>query len=183
MEAHDLKALPDKEENNSGFVVDNDSKATWYMRKIKQMKKKQQENEELAEEQMAEIKAELAEVKAWLDEENGKLDNNIGFMENKLELYAYQLKEADRELKTYRLPFGSLVFRKPRDKWEYDEEKLLDFAEANLADVVKTVKKVDKRQLKKKVQAVDGRAIIKETGEIVEGVKITERPEEFRIDV
>ncbi len=182
MEAKDLK-LVENNESDQGFVIDDDLKATWCMRKIRHMKEKKRENKELAEEQIAEIKKEIAEVEAWLESENGKLDNSIGFMESKLEHYARQLKEDDPELKTHKLPFGTLKFRAQRPKWEYDDGRLLEFSEANLLEVVKIEKKVDKRELKKRLDIVGGRAVVKDTGQIVEGIEIIDRPEKLKIDV
>jgi len=183
VEAQNLKVVEDNKSDKSGFVVDGDSKASWCMRKIKHMKEKKRENKDLADEQIAEIRKEIAEVESWLESENGKLDDNISFMENKLEHYARQLKEDDPELKTHKLPFGSLMFRAQRPKWEYDDDKLLEFSEINLSEVVKVEKKVDKRELKKRLNVVDDRAIVKETGQIVDGINIVNRPEEFKVDI
>ena len=183
MEALKLEVNNDTKKESVGFVVDNDKKATWCLRKIKQMKEKQSENEKLAKEQIAEIEDEIKEVRKWLEEENSRIDNNIGFMESKLENYAHRLREDDPDLKTHKLPFGSLKFRAQRAKWKYDDDKLLEFVEEAMSDVVKIKKKVDKRKLKKRIDVVDGRAIIKDTGEIVEGIKVTNRPEKFLVDI
>jgi len=178
-----LEAVKDTGEKNNGFIVDDDSKATWCMRKIKHLKENKRENKELAEEQIAEIRKEIAEVESWLEDENGKLDDNIGFMENKLEHYARQLREDDPDLKTHKLPFGSIKFRSQRPKWNYDDEKLLEFVEESISEVVKVEKKVDKRELKKRLDVAGDRAVVKETGQIVEGIEIIERPEKLKIDV
>ena len=82
-----------------------------------------------------------------------------------------------------KLPFGELQFRKRRDKWNYDEEKLLEFAKDNIKTSVKVVEKVDKRKLKKLVKKVDDKVIIEATGEIVKGISIEERDEEFKIKI
>ena len=58
MEALKLEVDNSKQQ---GFVVNNDKKATWCLRKIKQMKEKQSENEKLAKEHIAEIEEEIAE--------------------------------------------------------------------------------------------------------------------------
>lgn len=42
---------------------------------------------------------------------------------------------------------------------------------------------MDKRKLKKKVKVVDSLAVVEKTGEVVEGVEIIERPEEFKVKV
>jgi len=167
--------------NDEGFVVDDDNKATWCLRKIRHFKSKQEKNKDLAEKQIKEIEKEIREVEDWLDAENSKLENSIEFMESKLYLYAQQLREENPDLKTHKLPFGQLQFRTQRPKWKYDNEKLLDFAEKNYQDLIKTKKSVDKRKLKSQAKIVRGKVIIEKTGEVVEGVEVVERGEKFKV--
>jgi flagellar biosynthesis GTPase FlhF len=166
---------------DEGFIVEDDNKATWCLRKIKHFKSKQEKNKKLAEEQISEIEKEIKEVEEWLKAENSKLENSIEFMKSKLYLYAQQLREENSELKTHKLPFGQLQFRTQRPKWKYDNDKLLDFAEKNYKELVKVKKSVDKRKLKSKAKIVGGRVIIEETGEVIEGVEVVERGEKFKV--
>jgi gas vesicle protein len=172
------KVIRNKDE---GFVVDDDNKATWCLRKIKHFKSKQEKNQELAEEQISEIEKEIKEVKEWLEAENSKLENSIEFMKSKLYLYAQQLREDNPDLKTHKLPFGQLQFRTQRPKWKYDNDRLLDFAEKKYQELIKVKKSVDKRELKSKAKIVGGRVIIEKTGELVEGVEVVERGEKFKV--
>lgn len=165
------------------FVIDNDKKATWALKKIKHMKQKQKENEKLAQEEIEEIQKEIEMVNAWLDDVNGALQKKIDFLENMLHNYALGLRKEDSSLKTYKLPFGQLQFRKSRPMWKYDDKKLLDFVKSNLKEVLKIEEKVDKRKLKKVARVVGNRAVIKDTGEIIEGVIIEEVPEKFEVKV
>ena len=174
-----------KQENQEDkpFIIDNDCKANWALRKIRQMKEKQNKNKELAKSQIEKIQDEIDEINHWLDKENDKIQNNIDFMKTKLKNYAFTLKEDNPDLKTHSLPFGALKFRKRRPKWNYDDDKLLQFAESNLQEAVKVKKRVDKRKLKKKADVAGNKAVLKDTGEIIEGVKIINRPEKFKIKV
>lgn len=176
-----LKAEKKETRNDEGFVVNDDNKATWCLRKIKHFKNKQENNKELAEKQINEIKKEIREVEQWLEEENSKLDNSIEFMESKLYSYAQQLRREDPELKTYKLPFGQLQFRKQRPKWKYDNDKLLSFAEEKYKALIKVKRSVDKRKLKSQAKIIGGKVIIEKTGEVIEGVKVIERPEKFKV--
>ncbi|MBS3768171.1 MAG: host-nuclease inhibitor Gam family protein [Candidatus Cloacimonetes bacterium] len=172
-----------EERKSEGFVIDNKGKANWALRKIRQLKKKQVENDNLADNEISKLKSEIDEVKDWLKSENDNLQNSIDFFENLLKGYAFSIKEEDPEFKTLKLPFGELQFRKRRDKWNYDEEKLLEFAKDNIKTSVKVVEKVDKRKLKKLVKKVDDKVIIEATGEIVEGISIEKRDEEFKVKI
>lgn len=172
-----------QDNENNGFKVDDDSKASWCLRKIKKMKKKQQDNEELAQDIIERLREEIKDVESWLKGENDKIQNNIDFLEGKLREYAFNLREEDPDLKTYSLPYGKLKFRKRRPKWKYDEDKLLDFVENNFTEALKIKKKVSKRTLKKKAETAGDKAVLKDTGEIIEGVTIEKRPEKFKVDV
>jgi hypothetical protein len=171
------------EQDSSGFVVDNDRKAVWCLRKIKHLKEKQAKNEELAESEIEDIQKEIDEVQNWLDEENNKLQNSIDFFESILYSYALELRKEDQELKTHKLPFGKLQFRSKRPKWNYDNVKLLDFITSNYGELVKVKESVDKRKLKQMTKVVGGKVVVKDTGEIVEGVEVVERDEEFQVKV
>src|SRR6056297_252603 len=172
-----------EEKRSEGFVIDNKGKANWALRKIRHLKKKQKENDKLAESEIRKLKLEIDEVKDWLKSENDSLQNNIDFFENLLKGYALSIKENDPEFKTLKLTFGKLQFRKKRDKWHYDEKELLEFAKENIKTSVKVVEKVDKRKLKKLVKAVGDKVIIEATGEIVNGITVEKRDEEFKVKV
>ena len=172
-----------QKQKKENFIIDNDSKANWALRKIRHMKEKQNKNKELAKSQIEKIQEEIDEIEHWLEKENEKIQNNIDFMKSKLKNYAYELKNENPDLKTHNLPFGALKFRKRRPKWNYEDDKLLQFAESNLEEVVKIKKKVDKRKLKKKAEVVGEKAVLEDTGEVINGIKVVQRPEKFKIDV
>ena len=159
MEAVKLKSEVESQKEDY-FVIDNDQKANWALRKIRHLKKKKNENEEFAETEIEAIQKEIDEVNSWLESENSSLNNDIEYLEMKLKYYALDLKDDDPELKTHKLPFGQLQFRKQRDKWEYDNDKLLEFAEKNLKDAIKVKKRVDKRKLKQKIIVVGDLSLI-----------------------
>jgi phage/plasmid-associated DNA primase len=183
MEAVKLKveSKNKKAAENDHFIIDDDQKANWALRKIRHLKQKKKENKEFANTEIETIQKEIDEVNQWLESENSSLDNDIEYMEGILRVYAEQLKKDDPELKTHKLPFGQLQFRKQRDKWEYDDDKLLEFAEANIKDAVKIKKSVDKRKLKQKLKVVGDKAVVADTGEVIEGVKVIKRGEKFKV--
>jgi hypothetical protein len=182
MEAIKLKPkIETQKKQDDYFVIDNDQKANWALRKIKHLKNKKDENDEFAETEIETIQKEIDEVNSWLESENSSLNNDIEYLEMKLKYYALDLKDDDPELKTHKLPFGQLQFRKQRKKWKYDDSKLLEFAEKNLKDAVKIKKRVDKRKLKQKIKVVGDKAVVADTGEVIEGIKVIERGEKFKV--
>jgi len=80
-----------------------------------------------------------------------------------------QLREDDPKLKTMKLPHGTLKMRAQQPQYEYDESLMLPWAKKNLPEAVVVKESVSKTPVKKH---------IKETGEMVPGVTITERPRE-----
>lgn len=182
MEAIKLKPkIETQKKQDDYFVIDNDQKANWALRKIKHLKNKKDKNDEFAETEIETIQKEIDEVNSWLESENSSLNNDIEYLEMKLKYYALDLKDDDPELKTHKLPFGQLQFRKQRKKWKYDDSKLLEFAEKNLKDAVKIKKRVDKRKLKKKIKIVGSKAVVSDTGEVIEGIKVIKRGEKFKV--
>ncbi|WP_018250346.1 host-nuclease inhibitor Gam family protein [Orenia marismortui] len=166
-----------KENQEDRYVIDNDSKANSALRKLRELKAKKQEKEEQAEEFKREIDY-------WLEKEVSSIDSDIEFYEGILTEYAMNLKESDKELKTHKLPFGSLKFRAQSDKWNYEDDKLVESVEgAGLNDLIKVKKSVDKREFKKLVKVVGSNVINPDTGEVIEGVTIESREEKFSIDI
>ena len=172
-----------EDKSEQGFVVDDDSKASWCLRKIKKMKKKLNDNERLAEELISKIEKEIRDLEEWRDSENEKIKNNIDFLQNKLRGYADSLRDEDPDLKTYSLPYGDLKFRKQRPTWKYDEDKLLEFLEESKPKMIRIKKKPDKRNIKKEVEVVGNKVVLPDSGEVVEGITIVDRPENFKVDV
>jgi len=130
------------------FIVDNDEKANWTLKKIRELKEEVDNKEEFAEEEIDKLKEDIARIKDWFEEIKKKKQNQIDYFEGLLLEYAERLREDDPELKTYKLPFGKIMFRKKRPKWNYEEDKLLKSCEkAGLSDVIQVKKRVNKNEL------------------------------------
>ena len=179
MEQFNIAKLEEKaeQEKQDEFVIDDDHKANWAFKKIRQMKKKVAEKEEFAQK-------EIDEIKKWLEEETGKLEDSIEYFESMLTEYAMKMKEKDKDLKTHKLPAGNLQFRKRRPKWNYDNEALMDYLEeSGKEDLIRVKRSPDKRRLKKKVKVAGNKVVDAETGEIIEGIEVQERGESFKVKV
>lgn len=165
------------------FKVNDDHKANWALKKIRELKEVKQKKEEFAQK-------EIDEVKSWLADETSKLDDKISYFEGLLTQYALELKAQDKKLKTKSLPAGKLQFRKQVPKWKYDKDKLLkSVQDAGLKELIKVKKSVDKRKLKQKIEVISSPksnvciAMVADTGEILEGIEVVERDEKFKIKV
>ena len=169
-----------QEEQEERFVVDDDDKACWALQKVKELEDQVEEKENLAQRQ-------IDQVNNWLDKEKSSLERKINNFNNMLFEYAQQLREEDPGMKTHSLPFGKLQFRKRRPKWQYGDE-LLTEVKNRIPDAVRVKEDVDKRELKKIVKDSgqykildDGKVVDTETGEFLEGLKVVDRGESFKV--
>ena len=179
MEQFNIAELEEKaeQEKQDEFVIDDDHKANWALKKIRQMKNKIAEKEEFAQK-------EIDEIKIWLEEETGKLEDSIEYFESMLTEYAMKMKQEDEDLKTHKLPAGDLKFRKQRPKWNYDNKSLMEYLEeSGKEDLIRVKRSPDKNKLKKQVEVVGNKVVDAETGEIIEGIEVQERGESFKVKV
>jgi hypothetical protein len=88
--------------------------------------------------------------------------------------YMQQERQADPAVKTIKLPHGSLKMRAQQPEFVYDEEALLEWARKVMPSSI-IVKESFPKQIAKDW--------LKTTGELPDGVTITERPEKFSVEV
>ena len=159
--------VPEVPEEKERFKIETKDQAAWALRKMSRIKAEIEENNKVAQ-------AEIERITAWRDEENKKLQRSISFFEGLLHEFFLSQRESDPKLKTIKLPHGTLKMRKQQPQYEYDEAQLLPWAKKNLPEAVIVKESVEKNHVKKYIQ---------ETGEVVPGVTITERPEKFAVEV
>jgi hypothetical protein len=159
--------IPEDNEQRERFHIESKDQAAWALRKMSKIKAEIDENIMTAQ-------AEIERITGWRDSENEKLERSAAFFEGLLYEYFMALRETDPKLKTMKLPHGALKMRAQQPKYEYDEDALLSWAKENLPQAVVTKESVSKNPVK---------AHIKETGEVVPGVVVLQRPEKFSVEV
>lgn len=159
--------VPEDQEQRERFKIETKDQAAWALRKMSRIQAEIEENNKVAQ-------AEVERITVWRNEENEKLQRSISFFESLLHEYFMQLREDDPKLKTMKLPHGSLKMRKQQPEFQYDETQLLPWAKENLPEAVVVKESVAKTPVKKHIQ---------ETGEMVPGVQMVERPEKFSVEV
>lgn len=172
-----LQKYLDKQEQveSEKFKVTDESSANWALRKIAQMEKQIEANNELAV-------AEEEKIEAWRKSVNDTAQNSIDFFQSYLAEYAMSLKKENPKFKTLKLPNGQLSFRKQQPKWDLDDEKVLKtLKETGNDDLIKVTEKPKIAEIKKAFKAHGTKAINPETGEVVEGITIVEQPEKFGV--
>ena len=149
------------------FVVDSLSSADWVMRKIKENKDRSGEIIDYAEEE------EIQRLQQFIKKEEAKRDNNIAYLEHLLENYLLQRREEDPNFKLKTVT-GTASTRKSTS-WDYDDEKLIDFLKKNdMTEFIRVKEEVNKTDFKKAVLVTDSAVVVPETGEVIDGVEVTQ---------
>jgi phage host-nuclease inhibitor protein Gam len=144
------------------FVVDDDSKADWAMRKLASIRRKQSENKAIFD-------RELQRVSEWLEKVNTALERDAEWFEANLRPYALLQRSEGR--KSVVLPHGTIKTTAGRPKFEIEnEEQFIAWAETSAPELVRIKKEIDKKALGALNQDAD--KVISTQGEIVPAVKV-----------
>jgi hypothetical protein len=162
---HELDAVLEDENKRVAFRIEDDSMATWAMRKLAAIRAKQKETEDIAE-------VEIQRVRDWVETVNRPLETNASFFEAILKDYGLrQRHEADR--KSINLPHGKVATRAGSDKWNINGEILLPWLRDNFPELIKVKEEPSLSALKDAFaeRVKDGRVITDE-GEVLPGVTV-----------
>lgn len=162
------------------FTVDNDMKAEWVLNKIRRIRADQKkENDELTRQ--------MQFYKDQMDLVDKQADDEVAWFESMLAPYFAERKESGftkstKTQTTYKLPTGKLVLKHQAPEYERKDEDLLPWLKANRPDLVKVTESANWSELKKSVK-INGENVVTEDGEVVPGVKVTEREDKFEVEV
>ena len=164
----------EKEERERFKIKDLDA-ANWAFRKLAALEKKQLEYEDLA-------KKEKERIELWLQGETEKTNQSKRFFESLLEEYFYENKQIDPKFKIS-TPYGKVSSRKQQSQWEYDNEIVISsLKNAGLDSLIRIKEEPSKSEIKKALHVANGQVVTPD-GEIIEGIKVTERPDAIVIKV
>lgn len=159
------------------FVVDDEQKANWALRKIKEYQQQIIENDKLADD-------EIRKIEDWRKGRNNSAKESIEYFEGLLMEYALNRRDQDEDFKSISLPNGNFGFRKQQPRWKYDDEALLNYLEqSQMNNLIRTTKAPNKAEIRKQFEIHGNKVINTETGEFVEGIEIIDRPEKFNVRV
>lgn len=156
------------EENEQPFVVDNDQKAEWCLRKKREAIADKLHWKQHYEEQYRKIEEACDRKCAWLD---ALLEQYFNSVPHKVS----QTQES------YKLLTGKLIRKQPKPSFEHDDQQLLDWmvADPDLNKYIATKDVVKWSELKKDLITMEDGSVALSTGEIVPGVKVTDRDPVF----
>lgn len=160
------------EEERKPFVIDDDSKAEWAMRKI------------------AELRMDTEKWQAHFDSQMDKIrkaneDSEAFFTACLMQYFEQVPKHETKTQAKYSLPGGDLVRKKQEPEYKRDDSKLLCFLQENdMGEYVKQKPTLDWASLKKACAVQpDGTVVDKETGLVLEGIFAQERPDKFEVKI
>ena len=158
-----------------GFKVNDESKANWALRKIKELQEEKEKNIAFAEK-------EISNIDLWLSQENEKAQRDIDYFQGLLSAYALEKRDEDPKFKSLKLPNGSIRFKKQQPAFKYDNAALLDYLKkSEETDLIRIKEEPNKSAIKKLFIVQDDSLINPNTGEIVEGVTIEKRDDKFEV--
>lgn len=169
----DLEEEMRAEENE--FTIDSDEMAEWALKKVLAAKK---EKERLT----ALIDAERARLDSTQEDVDKRYENDTSYLLFKLSEYFKTVEHKETKTQeSYQLLSGKLVFKKPTQKLEQQKEALLEWCKENAPEYVRTEQSVEWGQIKKCMKIVGESVIYDATGEIVQGVAVTETAGTFDV--
>jgi len=149
------------------YEITDQSGAIWALRKIKMIEQRRQEARETA---MSEAK----KIMDWYEGINEKSDRDREYFDGLLLGYMNRLRQEDPKLKTVKLPGGELRVRKQQPKYEYDDEAVMAWAEQWYPEAIQIKKSISRQAVKE---------YVKDTGEVVPGITISEVGDKFSVEV
>lgn len=153
------------------FVVDNDQKAEWAARKIREARQDTQKWTEYYERQLSAIRRANEETEAYF----------AALLANYFETVPHK---ATKTQESYSLPTCKLVLKAQQPEFSRDEAVLCDYLDKKgRDDLVRITRRADWAALKKTLRVMEDGTCVDADGEVVEGVQAFNRLPEFKIEM
>ena len=145
-----------------GFVVDDDEKAEWAVRKLARIRRKQAENKKIYD-------AEINRILEWLKTVNETLERDALYFEAVLTPYA--LLERSNGRKSLVLPHGTVKTTAGRAKIEFEsEDGFIEWAKSNDPELLRIKHEINKKVLNDLI--TEDLQVISTQGEIIPKVRV-----------
>lgn len=160
------------------FRIADDGCADWAVRKIAVEKAEYDRIRTLGEEQIARIQQQIDAAKRRFEQNTAFLTSHLG------QYFQTVPHRCTKTTEKYRLLSGTLTLKYGAADTKRDDTKLVAFLRRiGRDDLVNVKEEAAWGDLKKLLTFAGDTAIIAETGEIVEGVTVTTKPDTFTVDV
>lgn len=163
-------------EKKEHFFIDSLEKAGWAFKKLNEIEKQRQKLAEFAE-------SEKKKVSEWFDNETEPLNRDKDYFEGLLKAYYIEQRIENPKAKVS-TPWGKITSRKSQPKWEYDEDRITDWCRDNGFIKIETKESIKKAELKKYLEVgVEGHVYDPETGEVIEGIRVSEQDDVYKVEL
>lgn len=153
------------------FTVDNDQKAEWAARKIREARQDTQKWTEYYERQLSAIRRANEDTEAY-------------FSALLADYFATVPHKATKTQESYSLPSCKLVLKAQQPEFNRDEAVLCDYLyKKGRDDLVRITRRADWAALKKTIKVMEDGTCVDADGEVVEGVQAFSRQPEFKIEM
>lgn len=153
------------------FTVDNDQKAEWAAKKIREARQDTQKWTEYYERQLSAIRRANEETEAYF----------AALLADYFETVPHK---ATKTQESYSLPSCKLVLKAQQPEFNRDEAVLCDYLDKKgRDDLVKITRRADWAALKKTLKVMEDGTCVDADGEVVEGVQAFSRQPEFKIEM
>lgn len=171
-----LDTYEQDEEKAQGWSIQNDSAADWAVRKIHAEREELERLEKIARAEVDRIAETIAAARL-------RYKGRTAFLTSKLrEYFGHVPHKETKTTEKYQLLSGALVYTKPAKTYDKDDAALLAFLkESGRTEFIKTTEAPAWGEYKKRLEIVGDHAVDTETGEIVECVRVVEKPEAFDV--
>ncbi len=170
------KVIIDEQVESTAFVIDNDNKAEWAIKKIQEEQADTQRLINVCESMILEYQNRIQKSK-------DSFNSNTAYLKNQLEQYFRTVPhKVTKTTESYKLPSGTLKLKLQNPEIVKDDEKLLKWVKDNsFTDYVKIKESVNWSELKETLTA-NGDKYLTSDGEVVDGITLIERPPVFKIE-
>jgi hypothetical protein len=178
MEAEELNINVTGNEKSDREIIQNPQQANYFCKVVNELREERAKTEELINQELERVQR---EYEAYKTKEFNRIDGQIQYFSGLLESYATKELQNSKK-RSIKLPHGTLSIKKQQDKYDYDEEAIIECLKKNKQDKfikVQTVETVNKKDLKKEGFSHNGKLYLDNIE--VKGVVITAQPDKFEV--
>jgi hypothetical protein len=178
MEAEELNINVTGNEESDREIIQNPQQANYFCKVVNELREERAKTEELINQELERVKR---EYEAYKTKEFNRIDGQIQYFSGLLESYATKELQNSKK-RSIKLPHGTLSIKKQQDKYDYDEDAIIECLKKNKQDKfikVQTVETVNKKDLKKEGFSHNGKLYLDNIE--VKGVVITAQPDKFEV--
>lgn len=178
MEAEELNINVTGNEESDREMIQNPQQANYFCKVVNELREERAKTEELINQELERVQR---EYEAYKTKEFNRIDGQIQYFSGLLESYATKELQNSKK-RSIKLPHGTLSIKKQQDKYDYDEDAILECLKKNKQDKfikVQTVETVNKKDLKKEGFSHNGKLYLDNIE--VKGVVITAQPDKFEV--